>query len=134
YLTRTVGNITGALRSFPAITLSIALVIAWFIGGLFVRQHFANNTYQLLINTGTTIVTFWMVFIIQNTHNRDGRAMQAKLDAQSEVLRCIAERLKIDDDEAMLTRTVGLEDAPEEDIKQDQDQVRKAAVGAAQGD
>lgn len=69
-----------------------------------------------------------MVFIIQNTQNRDGRAMQAKLDAQSEVLRLIAERLDIDDDESLLTRTVGLEDAPEHVIKNDQDIVRRAAI------
>ena len=104
------------------------LVGAWFLGALFVQNHFSNNTYQLLINTGTTIVTFWMVFIIQNTQNRDGRAMQAKLDAQSEVIRLIAEKLDIDDDEALLTRTVGLEDAPEDTIKQDQDLVRSAAI------
>jgi low affinity Fe/Cu permease len=108
--------------------LSFVLVGAWFVGALFVHDHFANNTYQLLINTGTTIVTFWMVFIIQNTQNRDGRAIQAKLDAQSEVLRRLAERLEIQDDEALLTRTVGLEDAPEKVIKSDQDLVRRAAV------
>lgn len=39
-----------------------------------------NETWQLVINTGTTIVTFLMVFLIQNTQNRDGAAMQAKLD------------------------------------------------------
>jgi low affinity Fe/Cu permease len=39
-----------------------------------------SNTWQLVINTGTTIVTFLMVFLIQNTQNRDGRAMQLKLD------------------------------------------------------
>src|SRR4051812_14642012 len=127
-LTRSVGNVTGWLGSFPAILFSFLLVGAWFVGGLFVHRHFSNNTYQLLINTGTTIVTFWMVFIIQNTQNRDGRAMQAKLDAQSEVLRLIAERLDIDDDEALLTRTVGLEDAPEAVIKSDQNLVRKAAI------
>jgi low affinity Fe/Cu permease len=108
--------------------LSFILVGAWFAGGFFVRDHFSNDTYQLLINTFTTIVTFWMVFIIQNTQNRDGRAMQAKLDAQSEVLRRIAEAIRIDDDEALLTRTVGLEDAPEAVIKQDQDLVRNAAI------
>ena len=102
-LTRAIGNITGWLGSFPAIMLSIGLVLAWFIGGFFVSQQFSNNTYQLLINTGTTIITFWMVFIIQNTQNRDGRAMQAKLDAQSEVLRAVAERLGVDDDEDLLT-------------------------------
>ena len=41
--------------------------------------HF-SNTWQLVINTGTTIVTFLMVFLIQNTQNRDGKAMQLKLD------------------------------------------------------
>lgn len=39
-----------------------------------------NETWQLVINTGTTIITFLMVFLIQNTQNRDGAAMQAKLD------------------------------------------------------
>jgi low affinity Fe/Cu permease len=39
-----------------------------------------SNTWQLIINTGTTIVTFLMVFLIQNTQNRDGAAIQAKLD------------------------------------------------------
>jgi len=39
-----------------------------------------SDTWQLLINTGTTIVTFLMVFLIQNTQNRDGAAVQAKLD------------------------------------------------------
>lgn len=131
-LTRAVGDITGWLGSFPAILLSFVVVGAWFAGALVVRGGFGNNTYQLLINTGTTIVTFWMVFIIQNTQNREGRAMQAKLDAQSEVLRRIAECLQIDDDEALLTRTVGLEDAPEAVIKQDQDLVRRAAVNTGQ--
>ncbi len=127
-LTRAIGNMTGWLGSFPAISLSFLLVAMWFAGAFFVRDGFSNDTYQLLINTGTTIVTFWMVFIIQNTQNREGRAMQAKLDAQSEVLRCVAERLDIQDDEALLTRTVGLEDAPEQVIKEDQGLVRKAAI------
>jgi low affinity Fe/Cu permease len=39
-----------------------------------------SDTWQLVINTGTTIVTFLMVFLIQNTQNRDGAAVQAKLD------------------------------------------------------
>jgi low affinity Fe/Cu permease len=127
-LTRTIGNITGWLGSFPAILLSFVAVAAWGLGAFFVQDHFANNTYQLVINTGTTIITFWMVFIIQNTQNREGRAMQAKLDAQSEVLRVMAERLDIQDDEALLTRTVGLEDAPERVIKEDQNIVRRIAV------
>src|SRR6185503_15007986 len=123
-------NITGALGSFPAILLSVALVVTWIIGGFFVRRQFTNNTYQLVINTGTSIITFWMVFIIQNTQNRDGRAMQAKLDAQSKVLRAVAERVGIDDDAELLTRLVGVEDAPEHVIKSDQNEVRQAAQGS----
>jgi low affinity Fe/Cu permease len=120
---------TGWLGSFPAILLSFIAVLAWAVGGYFVHDQFANDTYQLLINTGTTIITFWMVFIIQNTQNREGRAMQAKLDAQSEILHRIAEELGIDD-KRLLTRTVGLEDAPEPVIKQDQDEVRRMAYEA----
>ena len=124
-LTRTIGDITGWLGSFPAILVSILVVTVWFIGGIFVGL--GNNTYQLVINTSTTIVTFLMVFIIQNTQNRDGKAVQAKLDAQSEVLRRVAETLQIADDEDLLTRLVGVEDAPEKVIKSDQEKVRAAA-------
>ena len=105
---------------------SMFVVTLWFIGGIFVGL--GNNTYQLVINTGTTIVTFLMVFIIQNTQNRDGAAVQAKLDAQSEVLRAVAEHLGIADDEDLLTKLVGVEDAPAKVISEDQAQVREAAV------
>jgi len=125
-LTRTIGDITGWLGSFPAILGAFVVVAVWFVGGAFVGL--GNNTYQLVINTGTTIITFLMVFIIQNTQNRDGSAVQAKLDAQSEVLRRIAERLEIADDEDLLTKLVGVEDAPARVISEDQDEVRKAAV------
>jgi low affinity Fe/Cu permease len=134
-LTRVISDVTAWLGSFPAIIASVAVVTVWFIGGAFVGL--GNNTYQLVINTGTTIVTFLMVFIIQNTQNRDGAAVQAKLDAQSEVLRAIAERLGVDDDEDLLTRLVGVEDAPAGIIRDDQQRVRRKAVqsgrhGAAQ--
>jgi low affinity Fe/Cu permease len=125
-LTRAIGDVTGWLGSFPAILASFFVVAVWFIGGVFVGL--ANNTYQLVINTGTTIVTFLMVFIIQNTQNRDGSAVQAKLDAQSEVLRRIAEQLNIADDEDLLTKLVGVEDAPAKIISEDQNKVREAAV------
>jgi low affinity Fe/Cu permease len=125
-LTRGIGDITGWLGSFPAILASCFVVSVWFVGGAFVGL--GNNTYQLVINTGTTIITFLMVFIIQNTQNRDGSAVQAKLDAQSEVLRRIAEKLDIADDEDLLTKLVGVEDAPARVISKDQDKVREAAV------
>jgi low affinity Fe/Cu permease len=107
--------------------IAALLVSTWAVGGLFVTGHFANNTYQLVINTGTTIITFLMVFVIQNTQSRDGRAVQAKLDAQNEALYAIACRLGVDDDEDFLVRLVGVEDAPERDIKQQQNRVRHAA-------
>jgi low affinity Fe/Cu permease len=57
--------------------IAVGLVIVWAISGpLF---HF-SDTWQLVINTSTTIVTFMMVFLIQNTQNRDTAAMQIKLD------------------------------------------------------
>jgi low affinity Fe/Cu permease len=134
-LTRAISDVTGWLGSFPAILLSATLVGLWFVGGMFVGL--GSNTYQLVINTTTTIVTFLMVFIIQNTQNRDGAAVQAKLDAQSEVLRVLAEKLEVDDDEDLLTRLVGVEDAPAKEIGRDQARVRRKAMesgrnGAAQ--
>ena len=57
--------------------LAVTIIVIWAITGpLF---HF-GDTWQLVINTGTTIVTFLMVFLIQNTQNRDTEAMQLKLD------------------------------------------------------
>jgi low affinity Fe/Cu permease len=53
------------------------VVVIWGLTGRFFNY---SNTWQLVINTGTTIVTFLMVFLIQNTQNRDGKAMQLKLD------------------------------------------------------
>jgi len=60
-----------------AFVAAVLIVIVWAVlGPIF---HF-SDTWQLVINTGTTIVTFLMVFIIQNTQNRDSEAMQLKLD------------------------------------------------------
>src|SRR5919112_3346193 len=57
--------------------LAVGTIVGWAATGpLF---HY-SDTWQLVINTGTTIVTFLMVFLIQNTQNRDGAAIQAKLD------------------------------------------------------
>ena len=61
----------------PAFALALLCVIVWAVTGpLF---HW-SDTWQLVINTGTTIVTFLMVFLIQNTQNRDTDALQVKLD------------------------------------------------------
>lgn len=55
----------------------VAVVLVWGVTG---PVFGFSETWQLVINTGTTIITFLMVFLIQNTQNRDGAAMQAKLD------------------------------------------------------
>jgi low affinity Fe/Cu permease len=54
-----------------------ALVVVWALSGPIFGF---SDTWQLVINTGTTVITFLMVFVIQNTQNRDGAALQAKLD------------------------------------------------------
>ena len=58
-------------------TLAVAIIIVWVITG---PMFGFSDTWQLVINTGTTIVTFLMVFLIQNTQNRDTEAIQVKLD------------------------------------------------------
>ncbi len=57
--------------------VSLGLVLAWAISG---PVFGFSDTWQLVINTGTTIVTFLMVFLIQNTQNRDTAALQVKID------------------------------------------------------
>ena len=57
--------------------LALAIIVAWGVSG---PAFHWSDTWQLVINTGTTIVTFLMVFLIQNTQNRDTSALQLKLD------------------------------------------------------
>src|SRR5271154_1486326 len=71
---RWVSNAAGKPSAFA---LSVAVVLIWAASGpLF---HF-SDTWQLVINTGTTVVTFWMVFVIQSSQNNDTHALQLKLD------------------------------------------------------
>jgi low affinity Fe/Cu permease len=69
-----VAHAAGRPVTFAACVL---VVVAWAATG---PLFGFSDTWQLVINTGTTIVTFLMVFLIQNTQNRDGAAIQAKLD------------------------------------------------------
>ncbi len=86
----------------PAAFLAGAIVIAlWAISGP--AFHF-SDTWQLVINTGTTIVTFLMVFLIQNTQNRDSRALHLKLD---ELIRSV---------KTARDQMVGLETLPDEEL------------------
>ncbi|RIX74101.1 low affinity iron permease family protein [Acidovorax cavernicola] len=65
---------TGSPATF---LICVIVVVAWAVAGPFFGF---SETWQLVINTGTTIVTFLMVFLIQNTQNRDSAALQTKLD------------------------------------------------------
>ncbi len=70
-------KVSAAVGSPAAFLLAILTILVWGCSGpLF---HY-SDTWQLVINTGTTIVTFLMVFLIQNTQNRDARVMHLKLD------------------------------------------------------
>jgi low affinity Fe/Cu permease len=57
--------------------LAVAIILVWIVTG---PMFHYSDTWQLVINTGTTIITFLMVFLIQNTQNRDTEAIQVKLD------------------------------------------------------
>lgn len=71
---RWAANITGKPATFLT---AVAIIITWAITG---PLFGFSDTWQLVINTGTTIITFLMVFLIQNTQNRDTEAVQIKLD------------------------------------------------------
>src|SRR3982074_3051928 len=72
------------LGSAWAFVVAILIVVVWALTGP--TFHF-SDTWQLIINTGTTIVTFLMVFLIQNTQNRDAKAVHLKLD---ELIRAVS--------------------------------------------
>ena len=97
--------------------LCCALIVAWGISGPI--YHY-SDTWQLVINTGTTIVTFLMVFLIQNTQNREGAALQAKLD---ELIRVTKEARN---------DLVAAEELPEETLSQIKKEV-EAEVEAGSG-
>ena len=71
---QTVAAVTGSPYAF---LVAVVIIIIWGFSG---RAFGYSDTWQLIINTGTTIVTFLMVFLIQNTQNRDAKALHLKLD------------------------------------------------------
>ncbi len=82
---RLADRVTTGAGSLPALVGSVALVVAWALTGPIFGF---SDTWQLFINTTTTVITFWMVFVIQNTANRQGKATQLKLD---EIIRSLAD-------------------------------------------
>ncbi len=81
---------------------AVALILVWLITG---PLFGFSDTWQLIINTGTTIITFLMVFLIQNTQNRETKAINLKLD---ELIRAVKEARN---------NMVNLENAPDEELE-----------------
>ncbi len=86
---------------------AVAVIVIW---GLTGHIFHYSDTWQLIINTGTTIVTFLMVFLIQNTQNRDSKAIQLKLD---ELIRSLS---------GARNRLMDLETLSDEDLQKFQDE------------
>jgi low affinity Fe/Cu permease len=95
-------NSSSVLGSAWAFAIAVLIIVVWAATGP--TFHF-SDTWQLIINTGTTIVTFLMVFLIQNTQNRDAKAVHLKLD---EIIRAL---------KGARNELVDLEDLSDEDLK-----------------
>jgi low affinity Fe/Cu permease len=93
-----------------AFALALGIVLVWALSG---PLFGFSDTWQLVINTGTTIVTFLIVFLIQNTQNRDAMAMHLKLDELIRAIRRARDRL------------VDLEDLNEEELQELHEEFRR---------
>jgi low affinity Fe/Cu permease len=113
WATRVVSAMTTALGSFSAMFAAALLVVLWLVSG---PLFGFSDTWQLVINTTTTVITFLMCFVIQATQNRDNRAIQTKLDAILEASEDASNVL------------VGIEDEPEPVIRRHQKRVRSEAT------
>lgn len=100
--------------------LAVAIIVVWVVSGPIFDY---SDTWQLVINTGTTIVTFLMVFLIQNTQNSDTEAIQLKLD---ELIRATKgahnalldlEELEVDELEAFRAKYAALADAARRELQ-----------------
>ena len=106
---------SNVLGSPWAFILAIAIIVVWALTG---PMFNFSDTWQLIINTGTTIVTFLMVFLIQNTQNRDAKAMHLKLD---ELIRAV---------QGARNRLVDLEALSDEELKKLEDQFKNLRARA----
>ena len=107
------------LGSAWAFTAAVLAILIWLVTGP--MFHF-SNTWQLIINTATTIITFLMVFLIQNTQNRDAKAMHLKLD---ELIRAIKDARN---------ELVDLEDLSDEELQKVEEQFRSMRKRAENDD
>jgi low affinity Fe/Cu permease len=88
--------LTRALGSPLALIVAALVIVVWISTGPIFGF---SDTWQLVINTGTTIVTFLMVFVIQNTQNRDAKAVHAKLDELIRAMEGARDQLMLAEDE-----------------------------------
>src|SRR5438128_4017343 len=105
------------LGSAWAFAGAVLVILVWLLTGP--TFHF-SDTWQLIINTATTVITFLMVFLIQNTQNRDAKAMHLKLD---EIIRAIKDARD---------ELVDLEDLSDEDLRKLEEQFRSLRQNAEQ--
>ena len=76
--------------STPALVLAVGLILAWFVTGPIFRW---SDTWQLVINTATTVITFLMVFVIQRAQNKESRALNVKLNELIAAMKGASNRL-----------------------------------------
>ena len=115
-LTKWTAHATGRPLTFMFAAL---IIVVWAVTGPMFRF---SDTWQLVINTGTTIITFLMVFLIQSTQNRDGEAIQVKLD---EIIRAIGNAKN---------ELLDLEELEERDLERIRDTYREMARRARDRD
>ncbi|WP_284982965.1 low affinity iron permease family protein [Arthrobacter sp. efr-133-TYG-118] len=96
FFTRFTTRVAKVLGHAWVFSAAVVILIAWAFTGPLLGF---SDTWQLVINTGTTIVTFLMVFIIQNTQNRDSAALHVKLDAVMRELQITNSKLYEAEDE-----------------------------------
>ena len=94
---------------------AVGLIVVWAASGPTFRF---SDTWQLVINTGTTIITFLMVFLIQNTQNRDSRAIHLKLDELIKALR------------GARNSVIDLERLSDDQLKKLEEEYKKLCTGA----
>ena len=116
WFVRFAANTANWAGTSPAFVIAVLVVLVWAVlGPVF---HY-SDTWQLVINTGTTIVTFLMVFLIQNTQNRDTKALQVKL---SELILAL---------EAANNKIAAIENASPEELDAAQEEIQERAKEAA---
>jgi low affinity Fe/Cu permease len=112
-------NVARGAGSPMTFAVCCLIVIVWAASGPFFGY---SDTWQLIINTGTTVVTFLMVFLIQSTQNRDGAAIQAKLD---ELIRSTS---------GAQNAFIGIEHLTQKEVDEFRDLCAKRAAAATAGD